>query len=291
MEYNPSQTIACIDSTKDACLYFDNVIPLNLGHIIPWKGNGEPEAHEILHQVLPKELLNQSQPLGLSPYVLSYIDAYVNVFPIAIGVPQGSKEEMDKRARHFFPILIQRQNDLFESLSESIDAVFGASTSQFETSVQEPAFILTNLKLIDTSELSWHHLLEIKRDKESLSKLRRLRTFIYQNYENQPLSFIEDDLLNRIESYETSAKHLGLRTTDSAFKIAFNSGSLFASAAATIFSAYSGTPTTIPLSLAIGSAFMLGNIGLELRSLKRETYKFKQDDPITYIVENKNRIS
>lgn len=291
MEYNPSHIIACIDSTKDACLYFENVIPLNLGHIIPWKGNGEPEAHEILHQVLPKELLNQSQPLGVSPYVLSYIDAYVNVFPISIGAPEGSKEEMNKRARHFFPLLIQKQNDLFESLSESINTVFGASTFQSENSIQEPALILSNLKLIDTSELSWNHLLEIKRDKESIKKLRRLKTFIYQNYSNKPLAFIEDDLLSRIEAYETSAKHLGLQTKDSAFKIIFNSGSLFASAAAAIFSAYSGTPTTIPLSLAIGSAFMLGNIGIEFRSLKRAEYKFKQDDPVTYIVENKNQFS
>lgn len=289
MKYGQAKILACIDNTKDACLYFDNVIPLNLGHVIPWENNGDLEAHEILQQVLPEALLDNSHPLGLSPATLLYLEAYVNVFPVSIGVETGTKEEMDKRAQHFFPILIQRQNEMFATLTEPVDTIFGTTGTKInnESGKEDPSLILTGLKLIDTSEIKWRHILDIKKDKESISKLRHLRTFIYQNYKDKPSTFIQDDLLNRIEIYEMTAKQLGLKTTDSTLKIIFNSGSLIASTAAAIATALSGAPVTIPLSLGVGSAFMIGNIGLELRSHKRDLYKFKQENPVTYLADIK----
>lgn len=287
MEYNRTKILACIDNTKDACLYFDNVIPLNLAHVIPWENNDDLEAHQILQKVLPPTLLDNSHQLGLSAATLSYLEAYVNVFPISIGVEAGTKEEMDKRARHFFPTLLKRQDEMFATLTEPVDTIFGAggNESNDKSGKEDPALILTGLKLVDTSEIKWRHILEIKKDKESISKLRRLRTFVYENYKNESSAFIQDDLLNRIEVYETTAKQLGLKSTDSTFKIIFSSGSLIASTAATIATALSGAPVTIPLSLGVSTAFMLGNIGLELRSHKRDLYKFKQENPVTYLAD------
>jgi hypothetical protein len=291
MEYGKSKILACIDSTKDACLYFDNVIPLNLGHIIPWLNNGDLEAHEVLQRILPPALLDPSLPIGLSQATMLYIEAYVNVFPVSIGIEEGAKEEMDKRARHFFPLLTQRKDELFATLPDPVDTIFGTVTEKTNNDTnqaEDPAIILTGLKLVDTSHISWRDLLEIRKDKESIGKLRRLRTFIYQNYKDKSIAFIQDDLLNKIEIYKATAKYLGLKTTDSVFKTIFNSSSLIASTAATIFTALSGVPITIPLSLGISSAFMLGNIGLELQSHKRDLLKFKQDNPVTYLVDIKN---
>jgi hypothetical protein len=289
MEYKQSKILACIDNTKDACLYFDNVIPLNLGHVIPWLNNGDFEAHQVLQKILPPALLDSSHPLGLSDATVKYIEAYVNVFPISIGVEEGTQEEMDERARHFFPLLMKSKSDMFDTLPEPIDAIFGETrkTSGDNSQTADPSIVLTGLKLVDTSDISWRHLLEIKHDKESINKLRRLRTFIYENYKDKPVAFIQDDLLNRIEAYETTAKYLGLKVANSALKIVFSSSSLVASTAATIFTAFSGGPITIPLALGVGSSCMLGNIGLELRTYKRDSYKFRQDNPVTYLVDIK----
>ena len=289
MEYGRTKVLACIDNTKDACLYFDNVIPLNLGHIIPWEGNGDLEAHEILQNVLPPALLNNSHPWGLTPVVISYIEAFVNAYPVSIGVKPGTEEEMTNRARHFFPTIIQRQNEMFASLKDPVDTIFGTESDRNNhiSDKADPSLILSGLNLIDTSKIKWEHILEIKRDKESISKLRRLRTFIYQNYKGKSNAFIQDDLLNRIEVYETTTKQLGLETKDSALKVVFSSGSLIATAATAVMTAIAGSSVAIPLSLGIGSAFMLGNIGLELRSHKRNLYKFKQENPVTYLIDIK----
>lgn len=289
MKYSQSKILACINGTKNACLYFNNVIPLNLAHIIPWLNNGDLEAHQILQKILPSALLDSSHPLGLSKETVKYIEAYVNVFPGSIGIEDSDKKEENKRTHHFFPLLMQRKDEMLATLPEPIDSIFGITEKTLEDNSQteDPSMVLTGLKLVDTSNISWRYLLEIKEDKESINKLRKLRTFIYQNYKDKPITFIQDDLLNRIEVYETTAKHLGLKTTDSIFKIIFSSGSLIASTAATIFSALSGGPITIPLALGVGSTFMLGNISLELRSHKRDLFKFKQENPITYLVDIK----
>lgn len=289
MEYGQTKILACIDNTKDACLFFDNVIPLNLAHVIPWENNGDLEAHEILQKVLPSTLLDNSNHFGLSSATISYLEAFVNMFPTSIGVEAGTKEEMDKRARHFIPLVIKKQEELFATLSEPVDTIFGAIGKKTDniSGIEDPSLTLTGLKLIETSKITWRQILEIKKDKESISKLRRLRTFIYQSYKDKPSAFIQDDLLNRIEVYEMTAKQLGLKTTDSTFKIIFNSSSLVATTTATIATALSGAPVTIPLALGVGSAFMLGNIGLELRSHKRDLHKFKQENPVTYLAEIK----
>lgn len=122
-----------------------------------------------------------------------------------------------------------------------------------------------------------------------MKSLRKLHTFIYQNYKDKPLAFIGDDLLNRIDQYDTSTKHLGLKTKDAALKIIFNSSTLVAGTTAAIFTALSGGITTLPISSAVGSTFVLGNIGLKIRYMKRETYKVKQENPVTFLIDVQNR--
>src|SRR4051794_24217902 len=95
MEYNKTNTLICIDNAKDACLYFEEVIPLNIASVTPWVNNGDLEAHEVLQKILPTSLLDSSNPIGLKPSVTSYIEAYVNVIPQTIGVdePLMKKEQ------------------------------------------------------------------------------------------------------------------------------------------------------------------------------------------------------
>ena len=288
MKYRNPTTLVCVDHTKDACLYFSEVIPLNLAHIIPWENNGDLEAFDILKRILPASLLDSSHPTGLHALVLSYIDSYVNVFPYSIGISDSpfDKQASDQRARAFFPILMKRKDELIDSLGYPINSIFGAgSVSDESDAIEDPAIVLTGLKLIDTSQITWRQIIEIRKDKESLNKLRRLRTFIFQNYQGKPTNFIKDDLLNRIDLYESTIKQLGLKTSDSALKILFNSGTLVANSVAAIASALTGMHVTIPLSLGIASSFLLGNVTLEIRTHKRELYKFKQENPITYLLD------
>lgn len=286
MRYSQTETIACIEDTKDASLFFDHIIPLNLAHIIPLENGGDLEGHEVLQGILPPVFLDSSHYMGLSKEFVAYIEAYVKAFPVSIGVPEAPEEIMEAHAYRFFPHLIEKTDVLFSMLQTPVD-IFGLNTLPTNDLDQtnDPAFILSGLKLVDTSEVTWRHILDVKKDKEAIKKLKRLRAFIYQNYHNKPLAFIEDDILSRKEVYEATAKRLGLKTVNSSLKIIFGSSSLVANTAATIMTALSGGTIAIPLSLGLGALFTLGKVGLEIKMHKRELHAFKHENPLTYLVE------
>jgi hypothetical protein len=287
MDYNNTNPLACISNTKDACLYFERVIPLNLAQVIPWQNNGDLEAFDILKKILPASLLDTEHHTGLGPMMLLYIDTYVDVFPGSIGIEKFRDRALSsKRAKTLAPLLFNAGVYLLNSLPEPISSVFGAGEIQ-NTDVKrnDPAFILTGLTLIDTRKITWREIVAIREDKESINKLRRLRTFVFENYQDKPLNFIKDDLLNRIENYQNTAKQWGFKTNESVMKIIFNSGSALSVTAATIASLISGNPLSVSLPLSIGSTFLIGNIALEIGSHKRAVHSFKQENPITYLVD------
>ena len=288
MEYEKSEAVVCLSDTKDACLYFNKVIPLNLANIIPIEGFNDLEAFEVLHKILPLNLLDHTHPTGLNPSVISYINAYVKAVPNSIGA-EFSNEESDQIMRANFPALMQMKNGLVDSLGQSVSSIFGADPDSDTNNQQaDPAFILSGLKLVDTSEISWRHIIELREDKESLKKLGRLRRFIFKNYQGMPTSFIEDDILEKISDYEDAVKRWDLKTKDSALNVIFSSKSVVEHTAVTIASIFMGKPLIIPFAVGLDLAFLIGKIKLEIRSHKRDLSAFKRETPVTYLVEVKN---
>lgn len=289
MKYNSQNALACLQDAKNASLYFDKVVPLDLGELIPVRDSGEPEMFEIFSKILPPNLLDSTKPRGVNPLVIGYTSSYLIAFPSSIGIselPNG--ETLEDRYKKSMPKLLTDMSELIHSSGCSASGIFGSIPDVTQDIVQEdPALILSGLKLVDTSKISWKQILEIRDDKESMNKLKRLRLFIYENYNDKPLNYIKDDLNQRIYDYENTAKELGLKTKESIFKAIFSSESTVGLTAAAIASAFLAAPIAIPLSLAIGSTFMIGNIALDFKSQKRELYNFKRDNPISYIVDIK----
>jgi len=83
------------------------------------------------------------------------------------------------------------------------------------------------------------------------------------------------------------AKEWGLKTKESIFRIVFNSGTAISVAAATIGAISAGAHVSITLPLGVGSIFLVDNISLEVGSFKRSLHRFKQEDPITYLIDIK----
>mgnify|MGYP000915221070 CR=1 FL=1 len=289
MKYESQSALACLQDTKNASLYFDNVVPLELSELIPIRDSGEPEMFEILNSILPSNLLDSNNPRGVNPLVIQYTSTYLIAFPSALGIfDLPNNETLEERHNKHMPKLLSDMSQLIHSSGCSASGIFGAvaNTNQ-ETAQEDPSLILSGLNLVDASKLSWKQILEIRDDKESINKLKRLRLFIYENYNDKPLNYIKDDLNQRIYDYENTAKELGLKTKESIFKAIFSSESTVGLTAAAIASAFLAAPIAIPLSLAIGSTFMIGNIALDFKSQKRELYNFKRDNPISYIVDIK----
>jgi len=110
------------------------------------------------------------------------------------------------------------------AISESIRTAHGIGTvPMFSSSAaQDQAYTvgdarilvasIQNLGLIDDDKLSWDQVLEIRKDKESVAKLRKLRNWAESNMEGKPLSFMTDAIGARLSDYEWSVKKHGIQT-------------------------------------------------------------------------------
>ena len=64
------------------------------------------------------------------------------------------------------------------------------------------SFKIQSLSLIDTSKASWGQIIEIR-------NLKNLRLFFFSNYQDKPGDFVKDDLLKRIDEYDSARKKHG----------------------------------------------------------------------------------
>lgn len=292
MKYNSQKPVVCIESTKDASLYFNEIVPLQLSEMITIEGSGEPELFEILKQILPKAYINESMPRGVHSNVISYVARYLTAYPSVVGIydlPNG--ETLEEREQKCFPDLMIKTKELIQLTDLQVGSLFGENNfSDINIEESDPSLILSGIKLVDTSKLSWKHILELRKDEDTVKKMRKIRTFIFQNYQGKPIEFIKDDLQNRIDNYNEAAKKWGLETKDSVLKIIFSSSEAVALTAATIASIFLGLPMAIPIATAVGSSFSIGKIGLEIRKQRRDLYQFRNDSPITYLIDLQSKI-
>jgi hypothetical protein len=131
----------------------------------------------------------------------------------------------------------------------------------------------------------------VRRDEKSMAKLRSLRLLFHENYSGKPSSYIEDDLLSRVDKYDETVKEWKLDTVERSLEMFCSSKSLKATAVAVIAAAFwGGIPLTELAGPAIaGSVFEVGKIGLSVRKKRRELVKFKNQNPVSYLVELRDK--
>ncbi len=136
--------------------------------------------------------------------------------------------------------------------------------------------------VVDPDSLSWDIIRELRRDELSRIKLRRLRTFVFENYANKPLSFVKDDLLTRIHDHNSAAKEWGLATVQSTFSIGAVK-SVMTAAASGLVAAIAGQP--VPIAAALGATAILGATTVSIVASRRQFQLKQAKDPIVYVVD------
>lgn len=164
---------------------------------------------------------------------------------------------------------------------------FEVETGGLSSSSEEDELMINiaSVPIIDHEKLDWSVIRTIRKDKARQLKLRRLRAFAFENYSGKPLSFIEDDLLARIDDHQAAAKEWGLSTIQSTFSVSATKGVMTATAASLV-AAISGQ--AIPVAAAIGATAVLGPSTISILTSRRRFQLKQAKDPISYIVELKN---
>jgi hypothetical protein len=281
-------TAIVLDEPKAAALYFDYVLPLDLySEFVPEpiaSTLGKDTVTSIIEgtrsrysfTVLPDRLLERVETLA--PPVLLNDERLRKEVTLLLMFVLGSNDRAVAGLQALKAVL-----DLFPEGSLSAFGKLARAGNREEDTV---SLVLSNLKLVDAERLSWEHILEVRRDAKSMAKLRRLRLLFHENYSGKPSSYIEDDLLRRVDEYDETVKEWRLDTVEQSLEMICSSKSLAATAAAAIAAGLFGG-MTLTAAAAVSSGFEVGKIGLSIWKKRRELVKFKNQNDVSYLVEQR----
>ncbi|MFL9863717.1 hypothetical protein PQR67_05985 [Paraburkholderia fungorum] len=283
MSYSSVSAILAFQDSKEAALYSDRIVPIELADLIPLRGSGDLELFEILPKILPGSLVDTSAPRSVHPEILSYVAKYLIAFPDALGIHTlASGESLEDRARSQIANLQKSMAALLNSVSEPIAGVHGVDlTASADSKTDDVSCQLIGLHLVDISGVSWRHLIEFREDAASLQALRNLRLFMQEKFDGKSKDFIRDSLLLAIDKHDTAVKKWGFETKQAVLESIFSSKSLQALGAGTITIAL-GAP--IALGAAVAAAFEIGSFSLKIATKRRGLAEFRRFDPVTYLV-------
>lgn len=294
MKYTNNKTIISIRNAKNASLFFDYIIPIDVSEIYREAYNEGfwVSDRKILKNVLPPNLLSDcfvSKGIGtglcyefnqfVSDSMKTYPKKFLEVGETEHLINYGSlakfhKEYFNKMRASFKKVIDKAQISPIE--------IYGDKLINGDNNDSCPCISLSKLNLIDTDKLTWEKIIEIRKDDLAKTQLRNLRLFIYEHYADKPLSYIEDDILKRIDDYEQFIKSWNVSTIESILKISLSEKAL-ASISVSLGAFLFGAPLSV--AAAVGASIHIGKIALEISSKKRELNLFKYNSPIAYITE------
>lgn len=289
MAYQSASHIICLGDVKQAALYFDTVIPVNINQLqehsnpaqltrdlIDGFGSSNSlinenflgklkeikssldEMHEIIKSLLRlkrnsndaynKKLCElpfdkRKAAIKFVNYFLSTIDSESKesikkeLFNILLGFSYMEGVEINNGVT--VSVLVNELSSLTKSTSLSVLLPEQCLLSEDENNC-DISLILPNMSLIDTSDTSWRQILEFRKDKNALKKLRNLRLFFEDNYNGKDRQYIEDDLMKRLDDYEQIRKEWGFETITSTIGVVLDSKNIQASFFAALAGLYLG---------------------------------------------------
>lgn len=267
----PKTTAIALSDAKGAAIYFDYVIAT--GSANPFVG--PPDLSKTVEDDLQArvDILNLAPP-GWSEVVTR--DVMDRPLPPTGGDIQSVHVDdvvkIPKKAEDSAVVALAAERQI------PITAVYGQGEDDSNRSdVTEPAVMLANLRLIETSKLTWEQVHELRKDEDSIAQLRHLLAFWSTDYSGKPKSQILNDLNVRVEKYERTAKSWGLQT-DLTTASALLTGAFIK----VISTAFIGTPM-MPVGLLAATG--LGALEIHIIRRKHQLAELQKQDPVQFLVE------
>lgn len=292
--------------TKEAALYFDEVIPLFLFFDAAFEYDFDELMAFEQPSVFEKVLKKRNSFVKLLPPELSEgtenFEHYVELNSKII-------REFGFGSDDFEPKFENRPvSDLFQANKEAINKIIGefilkTSFSNAAFSTVETAFsshdnsndgdiavTLLGLNLVDASSASIEQIVDFREDKHSIAALRQLRLFSQENYSGKSITFIEDDLLHRIYRYDEAAKKWGFETIHAGLATLFNSKTALGTLGGTFAAILAGSPVLAGSAALVGTTLEIGKVGLTITRKKFDGRAALKDNPVSYIATAKEQL-
>lgn len=309
MAYFGSKNVICIDRFKTAALYFDRVIPIELGvagqALIP-PGFGPREVD------LKSLSAKKSQKLRGSIQI-----SYSQVWEVVFGSKQNSALDARNKwcdyVEEFCGQLINAHENLpmHEMKVALISSLQGnnpitskayykflqdmklQSASLFLPSDTVPEYdkngrdimlTISQMPLVDAENASFEQICEFRNDDEARHKLRNFRLFLSNEYEEKALDYIEDDIAKRMDDYVAAAKKHGFDVFISSMQCIIDSKNIQTVLAGGLLALLFGGPIT---AISTAATIEVASVMLTLAKQIKDYTFLRDQHELAYIMHAK----
>lgn len=146
------------------------------------------------------------------------------------------------------------------------------------------------IRVIDTTKVTLPQIMEFRKDKEAMSRMRNFRLFAYQHYSGKDKAFIEDDIQKRLSDYYETLNACGFETTVKTLSFLFESKFLMGAFATSAVSLLVGNGQLAVEAFGTGAIIELGKLSLEYAKRRNELKKICKENPISYIADARMKL-
>lgn len=301
MNYKKENTVICLDGEclKTCALYFDKIMPLSVRTLFwPMDELLEADLNRYINNIVTDkiepsvydEIFKEEQPI-----IFEVSNIEHEFFKFRTEVKDGSmpfdgpNEDYINNTLHpkygYFRDCIKKIFNKYKLIGKY--PVIAPENSILTNTGQSDDLLLSlvGLELINTEDVSWEQIIEIRKDLDAISKLRRLRLFLYKNYSNQSSAYIEDDINERIDGYLNTCKKYDFKTRVSTFNILLNSKSTIALGLGAMMAIVAGSPIVATATGAIltGASIEIGKLCLNVAKQKHSFNNIENDHELAYL--------
>ena len=151
-------------------------------------------------------------------------------------------------------------------------------------------YLLDTNVISDLTDATIPQILEFRKDKDAMAKMRKFRLFAYENYGGKDKAFIEDDIQQRLAEYNETVRACGFDTAVKTFSFLFESKLLLGAFAAAAVSSLMGNAQLAIQAFSAGTVIELGKLSLEYAKNKSEMRRICGENPISYIADAKKAL-
>lgn len=141
--------------------------------------------------------------------------------------------------------------------------------------------------MIDMNKVRIAEIMEFRKDKEIINKMRNFRLFAYEQYRGKDRAYIDDDLLKRLHDYEEAVRSCGFETRERILSFLFDSKLLLGACATTAVALLMGNPQLAKEAFGTGAIIQVGKLSLEYAKQRHELRKICRENPISYVADIK----
>ena len=313
-------TAIVFGNLKDSLLYFEHVIPMNLSgqamglrpvsansavQIEQFKDPGMDDYRELNEALGDPRILHSLYPPHLSQnpafkHVINMFDGML--FSYMVKAAHGEETfksfigELSRKVGTEKPVDPDRFCPTIEVLQRFLTAIIREYSLQDvpidcshmlmnpESDTEYSNVLLAHeIQVIDSQRISLPTIMEFRRDKETMGKMRNFRLFAYEKYSGKGKAYIEDDIQKRLSDYAAAVKACGFDTTVKTLSFLFESKLLLGAFATSAASLLIGNPQLAMCAFGTGAFIEIGKLSLEYAKQKHGLEKMCRENPISYL--------